>query len=192
MSKQGHLYVITGPSGTGKGTILREVISADPNIFLSVSATTRAPRMGERDGIHYHFISKKEFELKVSQDAFLEYAQYVDNYYGTLEAPVNEQLALGHDVVLEIEVQGAMQIHNKRPDAIMVFIAPPSLSALNHRLHLRGTEDEDKIRKRLETARKELAFEDQFDYIIVNDKLTNAICCLSSIFCAERCRNRKI
>lgn len=190
MPKKGQLYVFTGPSGTGKGTILGRVLAEDCNVFLSVSATTRAPREGEQNGVHYYFLSKPEFEEKIAQDAFLEHAQYVGNYYGTLEAPVNEQLAAGRDVVLEIEVQGAMQIHQKRPDAVMVFVAPPSMEELERRLCGRGTESEDKIRGRMETARREMTYADQFDYVIVNDDLDTAVRDLLAIFTAERCRNK--
>ena len=186
MHKKGQLYVFTGPSGTGKGTILGRVLAEDRNVFLSVSATTRAPREGEQDGVHYYFLSKPEFEEKIAQDAFLEHAQYVGNYYGTLEAPVDEQLNAGRDVVLEIEVQGAMQIHKKRPDAVMVFIAPPSFEELAARLRGRGTEDEEKVRKRLETAKEELKSRDRFDYVVVNDEIDRAVRELQGILAARR------
>lgn len=190
-TRKGQLYVLTGPSGAGKGTILSRTLAADPNVFLSVSATTRAPREGEKDGVHYYFLSKADFEKKIAHNAFLEYAHYVDNYYGTLEAPVNDQLEQGRDVVLEIEVQGAMQIHEKRPDAVMIFVLPPSIEELERRLYGRGTESEEKIRKRMETARRELACAEKFDYQIVNDSLDNAVRCLQSIFIAGRCRTHK-
>jgi len=159
MGKKGQLYVFTGPSGTGKGTILGQVLERDKNVFLSVSATTRAPRGEEQDGVHYYFLTHEAFEEKIKQGAFLEYAQYVGNYYGTLEAPVDQQLAQGRDVVLEIEVQGAMQIHNKRPDVVMVFVAPPSMDELERRLRGRGTESDEKVQGRLQTARQEMGFE---------------------------------
>ena len=145
----GRLYVFTGPSGAGKGTVLHRLLDEVPGLSLSVSATTRVPRPGEQDGVHYYFISKQAFEQKIAENAFLEYAEYVDNYYGTPERPGEEQLAAGRDVILEIEVQGAMQVHRKRPDAVMVFLAPPSLEELDARLHGRGTESEEKIRQRL-------------------------------------------
>ena len=189
MHKRGKLYVFTGPSGTGKGTILGRVLQADQNLFVSVSATTRAPRAGEQDGVHYYFLTRDAFEDKIAQGAFLEYAQYVGNYYGTLEGPVNDKLDAGCDVILEIEVQGAMQIHEKRPDAVMVFVAPPSIEELERRLHGRGTESEDKIRVRMETARRELTFAERFDYIIVNDSLDCAVEDMLAILRAERCRN---
>lgn len=190
MGKKGQLYVFTGPSGTGKGTILGQVLEQDKNVFLSVSATTRAPRGGEQDGVHYYFLTHEAFEEKIKQGAFLEYAQYVGNYYGTLEAPVDQQLAQGRDVVLEIEVQGAMQIHNKRPDAVMVFVAPPSMDELERRLRGRGTESDEKVQGRLQTARQEMGFANRFDYIITNDRLEDAVADLLAVLAAERCRNR--
>ena len=137
---KGTLYVFTGPSGAGKGTLLSRLMAEDDRLFYSISATTRAPRSGETDGVQYYFLTRADFERKIAQNAFLEHARYVDNYYGTLEAPVNEKLAEGYDVILEIEVQGAMQVHQKRPDAVMVFIAPPSFEELAARLRGRGTE----------------------------------------------------
>ena len=192
MSKNGKLYVFTGPSGTGKGTILSQVLKQDKRLFLSVSATTRAPREGEIHGGHYYFLDKQTFEDKINKGEFLEYAQYVGNYYGTLEQPVNEQLKSGNDVVLEIEVQGAMQIHEKRPDAVMIFVAPPSIEELERRLICRGTENAEKIAARMKTAEEELKQSDKFDYIIVNDDLDCAIADLLAILRAERCRNSKL
>ena len=192
MSKNGKLYVFTGPSGTGKGTILSQVLKQDKRLFLSVSATTRAPREGETHGKHYYFLDKQTFEDKINKGEFLEYAQYVGNYYGTLEQPVNEQLKSGNDVVLEIEVQGAMQIHEKRPDAVMIFVAPPSIEELERRLIGRGTENAEKIAARMKNAEEELKQSDKFDYIIVNDDLDCAIADLLAILRAERCRNSKL
>ena len=192
MSKNGKLYVFTGPSGTGKGTILSQVLKQDKRLFLSVSATTRAPREGETHGKHYYFLDKQTFEDKINKGEFLEHAQYVGNYYGTLEEPVNEQLKSGNDVVLEIEVQGAMQIHEKRPDAVMIFVAPPSIEELERRLIGRGTENAEKIAARMKNAEEELKQSDKFDYIIVNDDLDCAIADLLAILRAERCRNSKL
>ncbi|WP_346704079.1 guanylate kinase [uncultured Agathobaculum sp.] len=184
--RKGTLYVFTGPSGAGKGTLLSRLQEQDDRLFYSISATTRAPRPGETDGVQYYFLSKAEFEEKIAQHAFLEYACYVENYYGTLEAPVNEKLEQGFDVVLEIEVQGAMQVHEKRPDAVMVFIAPPSFEELAARLRGRGTEDEEKVLKRLETAKEELKQQDRFDYVIVNDELDRAVEELRDILAKRR------
>ena len=184
--RKGTLYVFTGPSGAGKGTLLSRLQEQDDRLFYSISATTRAPRPWETDGVQYYFLSKAEFEEKIAQHAFLEYACYVENYYGTLEAPVNEKLEQGFDVVLEIEVQGAMQVHEKRPDAVMVFIAPPSFEELAARLRGRGTEDEEKVLKRLETAKEELKQQDRFDYVIVNDELDRAVEELRDILAKRR------
>ncbi|MDY2969395.1 MAG: guanylate kinase [Butyricicoccus pullicaecorum] len=184
----GKLFVFTGPSGTGKGTILSQVLACEPQLRLSVSATTRQPREGEVNGVHYWFMSQAEFENKIEHDAFLEHACYVGNYYGTPEQPVNDQLAEGYDVILEIEVQGAMQIHKKRPDAIMVFVSPPSMEELSNRLHGRGTESSEKVAARLAQAETELSHQSQFDYVIVNDDLGEAIADLRAILRAERCR----
>lgn len=184
--RKGSLYVFTGPSGAGKGTLLSRLREQDDRLFYSISATTRAPRPGETDGVQYYFLSKADFEEKIAQNAFLEHARYVDNYYGTLEAPVNEKLDEGYDVILEIEVQGAMQVHKKRPDAVMVFIAPPSFEELAARLRGRGTEDEEKVRKRLETAREELEQQDRFDYVVVNDEIDRAVDEIKDILAKRR------
>ncbi|MGO5028632.1 guanylate kinase [Candidatus Agathobaculum pullicola] len=184
--RKGTLYVFTGPSGAGKGTLLSRLQEQDDRLFYSISATTRTPRPGETDGVQYYFLSKAEFEEKIAQNAFLEHARYVDNYYGTLEAPVNEKLEQGFDVVLEIEVQGAMQVHEKRPDAVMVFIAPPSFEELAARLRGRGTEDEEKVLKRLETAKEELKHQNEFDYVVVNDELDRAVEELQNILAKRR------
>ena len=183
---KGTLYVFTGPSGAGKGTLLSRLMAEDDRLFYSISETTRAPRSGETDGVQYDVLTRADFERKIAQNAFLEHARYVDNYYGTLEAPVNEKLAEGYDVILEIEVQGAMQVHQKRPDAVMVFIAPPSFEELAARLRGRGTEDEEKVRKRLETAKEELKSRDRFDYVVVNDEIDRAVRELQGILAARR------
>ena len=186
--RKGTLYIFTGPSGTGKGTLLSRVMAQDDRLFLSVSATTRAPRQGEQDGVHYCFLSREEFDRRVEAGAFLEYAHYVGNSYGTLEAPVQQKLEEGYDVVLEIEVQGAMAVHSKRPDAVMIFVAPPSFDELASRLRGRGTESEETVEARLATAREELRHQEEFDYLVVNDDLKAAVRDLSAIFIAERCR----
>lgn len=184
--RKGRLYVLTGPSGAGKGTVLHQLLDEVPGLFLSVSATTRAPRPGETDGIHYYFVTKADFEKKIAENAFLEHAKYVDHYYGTLERPVEERLSQGNDVILEIEVQGAMQVHRKRPDAVMVFLAPPSLEDLSVRLHGRGTESEEKIQKRLATARTELESQNLFEHIVVNDTVEHAVGQLKALILANR------
>lgn len=184
--RKGTLYVLTGPSGAGKGTLLSRLRQEDDRLFLSVSATTRVPRPGEIDGVHYYFLSREAFDRKVDENAFLEHACYVGNCYGTLEAPVDEKLEAGYDVILEIEVQGAMQVKRKRADAVMVFIAPPSFEELSARLHGRGTESEEKVQKRLETAKHEMACSGQFDYVVVNDEVDRAVRELQGILEARR------
>ena len=186
--RKGTLYVFTGPSGAGKGTVLSRLLSEDEKLFFSISATTRAPRPGEKDGVQYYFLTKEDFEAKIAANAFLEHAKYVDNYYGTLEAPVNEKLEAGYDVILEIEVQGAMQIREKRPDAAMIFVAPPDFATLETRLRGRQTEAEDAIALRLETAKHELQQIPKFDYVVINDDLTRAEEELKAVFLAERAR----
>lgn len=181
MMNKGTLFILTGPSGTGKGTVLKEVLKKLDKIFMSVSATTRLPRQGEIDGQHYFFLDKQDFEKRIEDGDFLEHARYVDNYYGTLEAPVDESLENGEDVILEIEVQGALQVKEKRPDAVMVFIAPPDFKCLEERLRGRGTENEEKVQRRLETAREEMNCVGKFDYIVVNDEVDRAANELTSI-----------
>ena len=186
MSKKGQLIVVSGPSGVGKGTVLGAYLAGRENVAYSVSATTRAPRPGEQDGVHYFFLSREEFESTAQNGGMLEYASYNGNYYGTPKAPVEQKRAQGIDVILEIEVQGAMQVHEKRPDAVMVFIAPPSFEELAARLRGRGTEDEEKVQKRLETAKEELKHQDKFDYVVVNDEIDRAVREIQGILAARR------
>lgn len=190
-NKKGLLIVFSGPSGSGKGTILQEVLKANPQIRFSVSATTRSPREGEVDGVNYFFITKEQFEQLIADDGVLEYATYCDNYYGTPRKPVEEALAAGNDVVLEIEVQGALQIKKKFPDCITVFILPPSMEVLEHRLRRRGTEDEATVQKRLTQAASEIELAPRYDYSIVNDALEDAVEDMKAVLRAEHCRNVK-
>ena len=186
MKHRGTLFVLTGPSGTGKGTVIKALLERTERISLSISATTRAPRDGEENGVHYYFLTQQEFEQKIQEGAFLEYAKYADNYYGTLAQPVTETLDSGCDVILEIEVQGALQIKKKLPHAILIFIAPPNFQELENRLRGRGTETEDKIQKRLQTAKTELLYQDHFDYVIVNDVVEQAVQKFSAIIAKHR------
>ncbi len=171
---RGTLFVVTGPSGTGKGTVLHQVLEDLEDVVMSVSATTRQPREGEVHGVHYYFLTREEFEAGIAEGNFLEHAQYVENFYGTLARPVEENLALGRDVILEIEVKGALQVQQKRPDAVLIFIAPPSFEELERRLVGRGTESLEKIQKRLTTAKEEMEQMDRFDYVVVNDEVHKA------------------
>jgi guanylate kinase len=185
LRQKGLLVVVSAPSGCGKGTILAEIMKSDENYF-SVSATTRAPRPGEVDGVNYHFLSREEFESRIAEERMLEYAEYCGNYYGTPADEVEKQRRAGKNVFLEIEVQGAMQIRKKCPDAVFIFIVPPSVETLAERLRGRGTETEEVIAKRVAEARNELLRAPDYDYIIVNDDLDEAIDDLRTVLRAEK------
>ncbi len=167
--KKGLLIVISGPSGSGKGTVIKRIMEYDRSFIYSVSATTRTPRVGEKHGVNYYFISREDFEERIAGDMMLEHAEYCGNYYGTPKKEVEESLEAGRNVILEIEVEGAMQIKKKCPDALLVMIAPPDFETLEARLRGRGDDvTEDVIQKRLNTAKKELAKLGEYDYIVVN------------------------
>jgi guanylate kinase len=168
------VFVITGPSGVGKGSLISRLRSEVPEIELSVSATTRTPRQGETDGIDYHFLSPGDFERRVEQGEFLEHARYSGNRYGTLRSEVERRLVAGHPVVLEIEVQGARQIRTTMPEAVQVFIAPPALASLRERLESRGTDEQSAIEARLKVAEEELEARDEFPHQVINDDLDRA------------------
>jgi guanylate kinase len=189
MDSQGKLFVISGPSGVGKGTLVTEVLNRDENIKLSVSATTRTARPNEINGVSYNFFTKDEFEKLIENNELIEWAQFADNYYGTYEKVVNEVLAQGNDLIVEIEVQGALQIKEKRPDAVLIFILPPSLEELKNRLEGRRTETADVIAKRLSIVDSEYAKKDLFNYQMVNDRLESSIQELESIINRERQKN---
>lgn len=174
MNKPGKLFIVSGPSGSGKSTVLSEVFRKRDRLYFSVSATTRPPRPGERDGVEYFFIDEKRFDEMVERDEFLEHARYVKCSYGTPRAPVEEKLNAGIDVILDIEVQGARQVKARMPQAVTVFIAPPSLEELERRLRSRGTESEERIALRLETAKTELAEAGMYDHVVVNDDYERA------------------
>ncbi len=186
MNRRGMLVIISGPSGVGKGTILNEVFKRDSNLCYSISSTTRMPRIGEVDGVDYNFITKTEFLKNIEDGLMLEYAEYCDNYYGTSLSFVDEKLSLGMDVVLEIETLGAMQIKEKCPDAVMIFISPPSLGELKKRLLGRATESDDIINKRIEKAKLEMSNISSYDYIVVNNKVEDAVQDILTILQAER------
>lgn len=171
---RGLLLVVSGPSGVGKGTVLEQVLKANDNIFYSVSATTRPKRPGDVDGVQYYFLTHEEFEKRIAEGRMLEYASYCGNYYGTPRDAVENMLAQGKDVLLEIEPCGAMQVMEKCPDAVSIFILPPSMDELRARLTGRGTEAQDVIEKRLAKAEEEVAFKDRYKYNIVNDTIENA------------------
>lgn len=192
MSKKGLLIVLSGPSGSGKGTVLRELLKEEENIFLSVSATTRSPRPGEENGVHYFFLSREEFEAEIANDGMLEHACYCENYYGTPKKPVFDRCDNGQDVILEIEVQGAMQVLEKQKEAVSIFIMPPSLTELRERLIGRQTEDMETVERRLATALEEMKYAKQYDYIVVNDSIQEAVKDIKSILRAEKLKSGRM
>jgi guanylate kinase len=168
------VFVITGPSGVGKGTLIRGLLERVPELQLAVSATTRPPRPGERDGTDYHFLTPEEFERAAAHGEFVEHAAYSGNRYGTLRSELDRRLRVGAPVVLEIEVQGARQVRHAMPEAEAVFIAPPSLEALRRRLARRGTDAPEQVDERLRTAERELEAQPEFEHVVVNDRLQEA------------------
>ena len=187
MKNEGLLLVKSGPAGAGKGTVVKELIK-DDNIRLSISATTRAPRGKEKDGVEYHFLSRESFESMIAEDGFIEYAQYLGNYYGSPKKPVVEWQEQGKDVILEIEIQGAMNIRKSMPEAILVFVLPPSAGVLEQRLTGRGTETPELVKKRLARAAEEAAGVGGYDYIIVNDTIEESAEKLHQLIQAQRLR----
>lgn len=185
--KKGVLTVISGFSGAGKGTIMKKLIAEYP-YFLSTSATTRAPREGERDGVEYYFHTREEFEQMIAGGELIEWAEYVGNYYGTPKKAVEQQLAEGKNVLLEIEMQGGMLVKKQFPEAVMIFIAPPSAEILKERLIGRKTESEEEISRRLKRAAEETIYMDKYEYIVINDKLEEAVKQVHSIIENESCK----
>ncbi|MDO5335492.1 MAG: guanylate kinase [Coriobacteriia bacterium] len=173
--RTGNLFVISGPSGAGKGTLVARLVREVPDAWVSISATTRSPRPGEVDGVHYQFMTVDDFRGLVDQDGFLEWAEVHGNYYGTPLAPIREHMATGGQVILEIDVQGALQVRDRIPEAHLVFIEPPSLEELERRLRGRGTESEDVIRTRMDNARLELSAKMEYDVQLVNDNLDESV-----------------
>jgi len=184
--RKGVAFVVAAPSGTGKTTVCRRIVAADPDIVFSVSHTTRAPRAGEVEGVDYHFVSRERFAELEAAHAFLESAEYNGNRYGTSSASVDASLAAGRDVILEIEVQGARQVRERRADARFVFLLPPSFAELAARLAGRGTDSPEQIRSRLELAESELAAIGLFDYAVVNDDLDTCVATVMEVIQAER------
>ena len=177
----GKLIVITGPSGVGKGTIVRSLLESHPNLSLSISATTRQPRQGEIEGVDYYFLSRTEFESAIAREEFLEWAEYAGNYYGTPRTKVETQIALGNSILLEIEVVGAKKIAAIFPSALRIFILPPSLEELEQRIRNRGKNSEESIAHRLQIAQTEIDASAEFDFTIVNDDLSKAIAQIEEI-----------
>lgn len=186
--ERGQLIVLSGPSGTGKSTVITELFKQRSNIHFSVSYTTRAPRTGEQDGVNYNFVSREEFERMIADNELLEYAEYVNNYYGTSLKVIHDKLDAGIDVLLDIEVQGAAKVRERCPEAIMIFIAPPSFEELSNRLHKRNTDSEEVIAGRLEKAKAELKEIPKYDYLVINDQVSVAVGEIESILTAAECR----
>lgn len=191
--ERGLLIVLSGPSGVGKGTVCRALREEENNnLQYSVSATTRKPREGEAEGVHYFFKSREEFERMIEQKELLEHAEFVGNYYGTPVEWVRETLESGQDVILEIEVQGAFQVKELLPEAVFLFLAPPSLQELRNRLIGRGTESEEVIKQRLLVAREEIELMDAYDYVVTNDEVDKAIDRIKAIVTAEHCKRERV
>ena len=194
MNKDGVLVILSGFAGSGKGTIISELMKKYDNYALSVSATTRAPREGEVDGVHYFFKTEEEFKEMIAKGELLEYANYVGNYYGTPRAYVKEQLASGKNVILEIETEGALNIKREYPDAVLVFVMPPSVEEIYNRLKARGTETEEVIAKRMSKAGLEITVVDRYDYLMINDVIEESVELFNSIVMSQHMavsRNRK-
>ena len=186
--RRGKTFIICGTSGVGKGTVVARLLASYPKLYFSVSATTRPPRPGEVDGKHYHFLSREQFQRWIDEDAFLEHAEFVGNLYGTPKLYVDKAMDQGRDVILDIEIQGAEQVHRRRPEAIRIYVAPPSWAELERRLIGRGTEDMEKVRRRLERGKEEFAVARDFDYFVINDTVDRAVEELRAILLAEHCR----
>lgn len=187
-NKKGLLIIFSGPSGSGKGTIMKSLLASRDDTVLSVSMTTRAPRPGEIDGYHYHFVTREEFQKTIEEDGFLEYAEYNGNFYGTPEAPIRRLLNEGKNVMLEIEVQGAEKVMDHRSDVVSIFITTPSYEELERRLRGRGTEPEEVIQKRMKTSQYELSRAFRYQYIVLNDEVEKAVDRIITIIDAEHMR----
>lgn len=190
--KHGSLIILSGPSGAGKGTIYKELLKQDDNLRVSISMTTRSPRDGEVDGVDYYFVTEEEFKKEIEKGSFLEYAFVHGNYYGTPKNKVQADLDNGYDVILEIDIQGALKVKENHQDGIFVFIMPPSMRELRDRLVRRGTESKEKIIDRFKTAYKEINEMSKYNYVVINDEVQLAVKKVQAIMLAERCRVDRI
>lgn len=190
--EKGILFILSGPSGVGKGTVRQRLFEQQTHLKYSVSATTRNKRPGEEEGVDYFYKSKASFEQMIQEDELLEYAKYVNNYYGTPKAYVTEQLEKGNDVFLEIEVQGAMQVKRNFPEGVFIFLFPPSLEELKNRIVNRGTESNELVINRLKEAKKEIDMMSEYDYVVVNDDVDKAVEKVKAIIVGEHCKRERI
>lgn len=190
--EKGILIVLSGPSGVGKGTVCKALRQCTPDLVYSVSATTREARAGEVEGVNYFFKTKEQFQQLIDDDQMLEWAEYVGNYYGTPRKFVEDTIDSGKDIILEIEVQGALKVKQKFPQGVFIFLLPPSLDELESRIVGRGTESEESIRSRMSIAMDEIRLMEHYDYAIVNDRVDNACSKIQSIIVAEHCRKEKV
>ncbi|MYL48763.1 guanylate kinase [Halobacillus litoralis] len=192
IDQKGILFILSGPSGVGKGTVRKALFEQSTDLRYSISMTTRDPREGEVDGVDYFFKSRDEFEKLISQGQLIEHAEYVGNYYGTPRQYVEQTLNEGKDVFLEIEVQGALKVRENFPEGVFVFLIPPSLEELKDRIVNRGTETEDKVKNRLKAAKEEIDMMDAYDYVVVNDQIDNAVTKVKAIVASEHCKRERV
>ena len=192
LKQKGILFVLSGPSGVGKGTVRQRLFEQETSLKYSVSATTRKKRPGEKEGVDYFYKTEEEFKKMIVNGELLEYAQYVNNYYGTPKKYVEEQIALGNDVFLEIEVQGALQVKRNFPEGVFIFLCPPSLEELKNRIINRGTETDSLIKNRLKEASKEIEMMSEYDYVVVNDDVDKAVEKVKAIIVSEHCKRERI
>ena len=186
--KKGLLIVVSGPSGTGKGTVCHELLTQTPELAYSISATTRAPREGEQDGVNYYFLTKEKFEQMIADGGFLEHANVYGNYYGTPLGKIEERRAAGQDILLEIDIQGALNVMERCPDGVFIFLLPPSIEELERRLRGRGSETAESLARRMGNAKKEIAIGKRYKYVVVNDTVEKAVADIKAILVAEHNR----